>query len=136
MVKPIVRDQFFLAMKSEPASREDIQVAADLEDTLKAHAERCVGLSANMIGVRKRIMVVSTGIRPMVVINPVIIGKSGPFEVEEGCLSMPGTKRTVRYASIEVNYQDKDFVARQQVFQGLIAQIIQHEMDHFEGRLI
>ena len=136
MIRPIVKDTFFLQMKSEPASREDLQVAIDLEDTLKAHADRCVGLAANMISVRKQIMVVSTGLYPLILINPVIVKKSGPFEAEEGCLCFEGTKKAVRYKSIEVNYLDKNFVARQHIFDGLTAQIIQHEMDHFEGRLI
>ncbi len=136
MVRPIITNMLFMAMRSEEATREDEPVIQDLVDTLKANEERCVGLSANMIGVRKRILVASNGFYPMVLINPVIINKADPFEAEECCLSVQGVHKAIRYKRIEVNYLDERFNARQRVFDGFVAQIIQHEMDHFEGRLI
>lgn len=136
MVKPIVRDAFFLNQKSEEATRVDLPVAQDLEDTLKANRERCVGMAANMIGYRKRIIIVATGLADMVMINPVITEKSEPYETEEGCLSLPGVRKTNRYNKITVRYMDKRFAEHTQSFSGYIAQIIQHECDHLEGILI
>ncbi|MBQ1491995.1 MAG: peptide deformylase [Blautia sp.] len=136
MVRPIVQDVFFLAKKSEAATQEDAPVVQDLLDTLQANQDRCIGIAANMISVRKRMMVVSTGLFPLVLINPIIVKKSGPFEAVESCLSLPGARKALRYKVIEVNYLDKNFNAKQKTFEGLTAQVIQHEMDHFEGRLI
>lgn len=136
MVKQIVRDPLFLAQPSEPATLMDGQVIIDLMDTLQANAERCVGLAANMIGVRKRILVFAAGPFAVPMVNPVVVKKSGPFETEEGCLSLDGQQKTTRYRKIEVEYLDRNFKKQKQIFEGFTAQIIQHEMDHFEGILI
>lgn len=136
MVKPIMRDAFFLNQKSEEATKVDLPVAQDLEDTLKANRERCVGMAANMIGYRKRVIIVATGLADLVMINPVITEKSEPYETEEGCLSLPGVRKTTRFHTITVRYMDKKFAEHTQSFSGYIAQIIQHECDHLEGRLI
>ena len=136
MEKQIVRDTFFLNQKSEEATKADLPVAQDLEDTLRANRERCVGMAANMIGYRKRIIIVATGFADIVMINPVITAKSEPYETEEGCLSLPGTRKTTRYKNITVSYLDKKFAMHTQDFSGNIAQIIQHECDHLAGILI
>ena len=136
MIKPIVRDAFFLNQKSEEATKADLPVVQDLEDTLKANRERCVGMAANMIGYRKRIIIVATGLADLVMINPVITEKSEPYETEEGCLSLPGVRKTNRYNKITVRYLDKKFAEHTQNFSGYIAQIIQHECDHLEGIII
>ena len=136
MIKPIMRDAFFLNQKSEVATKVDLPIAADLEDTLKANREHCVGMAANMIGYRKRIIIVATGLADLVMINPVITEKSEPYETEEGCLSLPGVRKTTRYKKITVRYLDKKFAEHTQSFSGYIAQIIQHECDHLEGVLI
>ena len=136
MVKPIMRDAFFLNQKSEEATKVDLPVAQDLEDTLKANRERCVGMAANMIGYRKRIIIVATGLADIVMINPIITEKSEPYETEEGCLSLPGVRKTTRFNKITVRYFDKKFAEHTQSFSGYIAQIIQHECDHLEGILI
>lgn len=136
MVKEIMRDVFFLNQKSEPATEADQQVAKDLIDTLLAHKQECVGMAANMIGVRKNIIVVDTGFMPMVMFNPVIIKKSGAFQTEEGCLSLIGVRPSTRYKEIEVEYQDMNFNKKKQKFEGWTAQIIQHEVDHLEGIII
>lgn len=136
MIKPIVRDAFFLNQKSEAATKVDLPIAQDLEDTLKANRQGCVGMAANMIGYRKNIIIVATGLADMIMINPVITEKSEPYETEEGCLSLPGTRKTVRYNRITVRYQDKKFGEHTQSFSGYIAQIIQHECDHLAGILI
>ena len=136
MIKPIVRDAFFLNQRSERATKADLTVAQDLEDTLKANRDRCVGMAANMIGYRKNIIIVATGLADMVMINPVITNKAEPYETEEGCLSLPGTRKTTRYNRITVRYLDKKFEEHTQNFSGYIAQIIQHECDHLEGILI
>ena len=136
MIKPIVRDAFFLSKKSEEATQVDLPIAQDLEDTLKANRDRCVGMAANMIGYSKRIIIVATGFANIVMINPVIIDKAEPYETEEGCLSLAGTRKTTRYKHITVRYQDKNFAEHTQSFSGYIAQIILHECDHLEGILI
>ena len=136
MVKPIVRDIFFLAQKSEPATKADIQVGIDLQDTLIANRAGCVGLAANMIGVHKRIIVVRMGPISMPMVNPEIVAKSGEYETEEGCLSLTGVRRCKRWKSIEVSYQDAAFLPRRQKYTGWIAQIIQHEIDHCNGIVI
>ena len=136
MIKKIVRDPMFLRQKSVPATEADGQVITDLLDTLKANHDRCVGMAANMIGVRKRILVVAMGpfIFPMV--NPVITSKTGQYETEEGCLSLDGVRPCTRWQEIEVDYLDRDFKPKHGKYSGFTAQIIQHEMDHFEGILI
>ena len=137
MIKPIVKDVVFLWQKSEDATKADINVINDLVDTLKANLDACVGMAANMIGVKKRILVFTIGgsiIVPMV--NPVIIKKENRYEIEESCLSLTGFMKTTRYEKIEVEYLDEDFKKQKQVFSGFTAQIIQHEIDHFEGIII
>ena len=136
MNKPIVRDVFFLNQKSEEAVKADLPIAKDLEDTLRANRERCVGMAANMIGYRKKIIIVATGFADIVMINPDITEKSEPYEAEEGCLSLSGTRKTIRYNKITVSYLDKKFEKHTQDFSGYIAQIIQHECDHLAGILI
>jgi peptide deformylase len=136
MIKPIVNDVFFLSQKSEDATKADFPVVTDLEDTLRANRDRCVGMAANMIGYRKKIIIVATGLADIVMINPVIKEKAEPYETEEGCLSLPGVRKTTRYKKITVRYLDKRFAEHTQSFSGYIAQIIQHEIDHFSGRLI
>ena len=136
MVKPIVRDIFFLGQKSEPATVMDLQVAKDLQDTLAAHRAGCVGMAANMIGYRKRTIIVSVGPVDIVMNNPVLVSKSGPYETEEGCLSLDGKRKTTRYQEIEVRYQNMAFKEQTQRFSGFVAEIVQHEMDHLEGKII
>lgn len=136
MVKQIVRDILFLGQKSEPATKADLQVGRDLQDTLRANRERCVGMAANMIGVKKNIIIISMGFLDVVMFNPVIVSKSGPYETEEGCLSLDGVRKTTRYQNMEVEYYDFDWKKQRQKLSGWTAQICQHEMDHLEGRVI
>ena len=136
MIKTIVRDTLFLNQRSEEATKADMSIVQDLEDTLRANRERCVGMAANMIGYRKRIIIVATDFADIIMINPVITEKSEGYETEEGCLSLPGVRKTIRYNKITVKYLDKAFKEHTQTFSGYIAQIIQHEYDHLEGILI
>ncbi len=136
MVKPIVKDPIFLARKSAPATEEDAQVAQDLRDTLEAHREGCVGMAANMIGVGKRVIIFDDGGQATVMFNPEILRRDGLFEAEEGCLSLSGTRKTKRYRSIKVRYQNEQFRQRIKTYTGWTAQIIQHEIDHCDGILI
>lgn len=131
-----MKDIFFLSRKSVPATPEDEQIIIDLRDTLKENRDGCVGMAANMIGELKRIIIVSTGFEDVIMVNPVIIKKSGRYETEEGCLSLSGVRKTDRYEKIEVEYLDSDFCKRKGKFSGWIAQIIQHEIDHCDGILI
>lgn len=136
MVKEIMRDPFFLAQKSVPATKEDLQVGRDLMDTLKAHREGCVGMAANMIGVKKNIIIVNMGFIDVVMFNPVITSKSGPYQTEEGCLSLIGVRKTTRYQDIEVEYYDFAWKKQRQKLTGWTAQIAQHEIDHCNGIII
>ena len=136
MIRPIMKDIFFLNQRSEPATEADKQVAVDLLDTLKAHEEGCVGMAANMIGVKKNIIIVNMGFVDIVMFNPVIVSKNEPFETEEGCLSLDGVRKTVRYQNIEVEYYDFAWKKQRQKLSGWTAQIVQHEVDHLSGRLI
>ena len=136
MIKPIVKDIIFLGQKSEISNKDDMQVVQDLKDTLSAHRDGCVGMAANMIGYRKRMIIVSLGIVDLVMINPVIISKNGEYETEEGCLSLQGKRKTKRYKDIEVKFMDAGFNEQRQKFSGYVAQIIQHECDHLEGIII
>ena len=137
MVRPIVRDVLFLRRKSLTADKNDLHIAKDLLDTLKANSETCVGMAANMIGELKCIMAVLDKNEYIVLINPVITDHSKKFyETEEGCLSLSGTRKTLRLEEITVEYYDKKFKKKRQNFKGVTAQIIQHEYDHFEGILI
>ena len=136
MVKKIVRNIMFLKKKSIEATKDDKQIITDLEDTLRANTDNCVGLAANMIGYNKRIIIVSLGFANMVMINPVIVGKKGEYETEEGCLSLDGERKTKRYEEILVEYYNKNFEKKSQKFTGYVAQIIQHECNHLEGIII
>jgi len=136
MVRPVMKDVFFLQQKSEPAVKEDSMVVQDLLDTLKAHEDGCVGMAANMIGVKKRIIAVSTGFANIAMLNPVIKKMQGPYETEEGCLSLTGTRKTTRYKEIEVEYMDTEMKQHKDKYSGWIAQIIQHEIDHCNGIII
>lgn len=136
MIRPIMRDVLFLAKPSEPATIEDKQIALDLLDTLKHNEDACVGMAANMIGISKRIIAVNMGLMNVAMFNPVIVAKSGPYETEEGCLSLEGVRKTTRYEEIEVEYEDLAFNKKKQKFSGWTAQIIQHECDHLEGIII
>ena len=136
MIQPIMKDPIFLAQKSVPATKEDLQVAQDLLDTLTAHKDGCVGMAANMIGASKRIIAFDNEGKYMVMFNPEIVKRSEPYEAEEGCLSLPGTRKTKRYRSIKVRYQNGQLQTRFKTFTGWTAQIIQHEIDHCNGVLI
>ena len=136
MVKKIVRDPLFLAQRSEPATEADKQVVTDLLDTLRANLDRCVGMAANMIGVKKAVIVVAAGPFQFAMVNPVITKKTGGYETEEGCLSLDGVRPCTRYQEIEVDYLDVDFKPQHGKYSGFIAQIIQHEIDHCNGVVI
>jgi peptide deformylase len=136
MIRTVVKDVLFLEQKSEPATKEDVEVINDLIDTLKVNLDHCVGMAANMIGVKKRILVFSVGNMIVPMVNPVILKKENPYEAEECCLSLIGSRKTTRYETIEVEYLDKNFKKHKQIFTGFTAQIIQHEVDHFEGIII
>lgn len=136
MVKKIVRDIFFLSQKSEPATREDIQIGIDLQDTLEANREGCVGLAANMIGVKKNVIIVNMGFLDIVMFNPVITKKDIPYETEEGCLSLDGVRKTTRYENITVEYYDMQWNKQTMKLSGWPAQICQHEVDHLSGVII
>lgn len=136
MVKEIVHDTFFLQIKSQPAAKEDLQTAVDLRETLAAHTEECVGMAANMIGVSKRIIVFNDNGTIEVMLNPEIISCKEPYETEEGCLSLTGVRKTKRFKSIKVRYQNEQMQVRLKTYSGWTAQIIQHEIDHCNGILI
>lgn len=137
MIKEVIHDPIFLAGKSEMATKEDLQVAQDLLDTLIANKDGCVGMAANMIGVRKRIIAFDNEGTYMTMFNPEIIKKSGPYYTEEGCLSLlGGPRKCKRYQSIKVQWQTAEFQTRIKTFMGWPAQIIQHEIDHCDGVLI
>ena len=135
MVKPIVKDVFFLGQKSTAATKADMQVAIDLQDTLRANRERCVGLAANMIGVKKNVIIVNMGFVDVVMFNPVIVKKDTPYQTEEGCLSLEGVRPTTRYENIEVEYMDMQWKKQRVKLNGWTAQICQHEIDHLDGHL-
>lgn len=136
MVREICRDIARLSLKAEPATPDDLALAADLLETLKAHKEGCVGMACNMIGVNKRIIAFENEGAYMVMFNPEIVKKSGLYETEEGCLSLTGTRKTQRWKSIKVQYQNENFQTRFKTFTDWTAEIIQHEIDHCDGILI
>ena len=136
MVRPIMKDPIFLSRKSIEATAGDAEIGRDLLETLKFHKEGCVGMAANMIGVARRIIAFDCGAGYMVMFNPEIIKKSEPYETEEGCLSLPGIRKTTRYRKIKVRYQNEAMLVRMKTFEGWTAQIIQHEIDHCNGVLI
>ncbi len=136
MVKEICKDIFILGRHAVPATEEDASLGQDLLDTLKANRERCVGMAANMVGEPKAIIVFDDNGALTLMYNPKILKKEGPFETEEGCLSLQGTRKTTRFRSIKVEYQNEKFQKRIKTFKDFTAQIIQHECDHLEGILI
>ena len=136
MIREICKDEAFLAQKAAPAAADDLGTAQDLLDTLIAHKDGCVGMAANMIGVCKRIIAFEAENGYMVMFNPVIVRQSGLYEAEEGCLSLAGTRKTRRFQTIKVQWQNEKFQTRRKTFTGWTAEIIQHEIDHCEGILI
>ena len=136
MVREICRDEAFLSQRAEPATKDDLGTAQDLLDTLLAHKEGCVGMAANMIGVNKRIIAFDNDGAYLVMFNPVIVRQSELYEAEEGCLSLNGTRKTKRFRSIKVQWQNEMLQTRLKTFTGWTAEIIQHEIDHCEGILI
>ena len=136
MIKPIVKDVVFLGEKSEVATKDDMSVVNDLIDTLRANLDGCVGMAANMIGIKKRIIVFAVGSIIIPMINPIIVRKEKSYITEESCLSLEGVRQTTRYETIEVEYFDRDFKKKKDVFNGFVAQIIQHEIDHCNGIII
>lgn len=136
MEKPICKDPIFLSRKALPADPSDASLGQDLLDTLHIHREHCVGMAANMIGQAKRIIVVDDGGKTLLMYNPELLKAAGEYEAEEGCLSLPGMRKTKRFQSIKIRYQNEKFEPRIKTFRGFTAQIIQHEMDHLEGKLI
>ena len=136
MVCEICKDERFLAQKAEPATADDLAAARDLLDTLTAHRDGCVGMAANMIGVNRRFIAFDNEGALMVMFNPVIVRQSGAYAAEEGCLSLTGTRKTKRFQTIKVQWQNEKFQTRIKTFTGFTAEIIQHEIDHCEGVLI
>lgn len=137
MVKEIMHEESFLSQKAEVATKDDLYIADDLRDTLKAHKNGCVGMAANMIGINKKIIIFEMNNDYVVMFNPEIIKKQDSFETEESCLSLQGyPKKTKRYKSIKVRWQNENFEWRIKTFTGWTAQIIQHEIDHCDGILI
>ena len=136
MIREICRDETFLAQKAVPATADDLATAQDLLDTLTAHKDGCVGMAANMIGVCKRIIAFDNEGMYMVMFNPVIVRQSGPYEAQEGCLSLTGVRKTKRFQTVKVQWQNEQFQTRLKTFTGWTAEIIQHEIDHCEGILI
>ena len=136
MVREICKDEVFLAQKAEPAAADDLSTAQDLLETLIAHKDGCVGMTANMIGVNKRIIAFENDGCYMVMFNPIIVRQSGAYEAEEGCLSLEGTRKTKRFQTIKVQWQNEKLQTRLKTFTGWTAEIIQHEIDHCEGIII
>ncbi|AUI72554.1 peptide deformylase [Companilactobacillus alimentarius] len=136
MIRPINHDQNFLKQKAQLATKNDLPIVQDLQDTLKANSKNCVGMAANMIGQNKKIIIFSLGMMAVVMINPTIISKKNSYVTFEGCLSLEGQRQTTRFKEITVKYLDTDFHEHIQEFSDFIAQIIQHEIDHCDGILI
>ena len=136
MVREIIHDPIFLSQKSTEAEAADLSIAEDLADTLRAHLDRCVGMAANMIGRRKQIIVIANGPVIVTMLNPKILDRSGPYETEEGCLSLAGSRKTKRYRTIRLSWQDTQMKTHVSILEGFRAQIVQHEIDHCDGILI
>lgn len=132
----IIHDQLFLSQKSTSANRADLKIAEDLRDTLLANRDKAAGLAANMIGKNKRIIAFYVVPLPLVMLNPQIVRRSGEYLTSEGCLSLNGARKTKRYKTITVTYQNMSLETKTQEFTGFIAEVIQHEIDHCEGILI
>ena len=136
MIRPINRDEAFLRLPSLPATAEDLPALDDLTETLISHRKACVGMAANMIGVNRRMIAFFDNGKPMEMLNPVILRSEGPYEAEEGCLSLIGVRKVRRYRTVKVQWQNRDFKPRIKSFTGFTAQIIQHEIDHLSGIII
>ena len=136
MIREIIHDPIFLSRKSAEATADDIRIAMDLADTLRANLDRCVGMAANMIGESRRIIAIVRGPMIITMLNPKILSKSGEYETEEGCLSLAGTRKTKRWKNIRVSWQDVNMKNHTEVMDGFQAQIVQHEVDHCDGILI
>lgn len=136
MIKTIVTDTFFLAQPSQEATKEDLPLAQDLRDTLTFHRESCVGMAANMIGVKKRVIIISMGFVDLVMFNPVLLEKAGAYEAEESCLSLKGSRPITRYKEIKISYRDEKWLEKKLTLKDFPAQIVQHELDHLEGIVI
>ncbi|WP_125770770.1 peptide deformylase [Companilactobacillus furfuricola] len=136
MIKPINKDRMSLSIPSEPSTKADLPIVTDLLDTLADHKKDCVGMAANMIGVNKQIIAVNVDMINVPMINPKIVNKTKPYDVKEGCLSLTGERETTRYEEIEVSFEDMNFKRHTQKFNGFVAEIIQHEIDHLAGILI
>ena len=136
MIREIIHDPIFLSRKSAEATADDIRIAMDLADTLRANLDRCVGMAANMIGESRRIIAIVRGPMIITMLNPKILSKSGEYETEEGCLSLAGTRKTKRWKSIRVSWQDVNMKNHTEVMDGFQAQIVHHEVDHCDGILI
>ena len=136
MVREIIHDPVFLSQKSAEATAADVPIARDLMDTLLANLDRCVGMAANMIGERKRIIAIARGPMVVAMLNPKILSRSGEYETEEGCLSLEGIRTTKRYKSIRLSWQDAQMKTHVGTLDGFQAQIVQHEIDHCDGILI
>ena len=136
MIRAIVHDPMFLSRKALPAEKSDLPLARDLRDTLKANAERCVGMAGNMIGENKSVIIVNMGLMDVVMFNPELLSMSGPFETAEGCLSLAGERRCKRFREITVRFRDEMWQEKTMRLSGWTAQIVQHEVDHLHGILI
>ena len=136
MIRTIVRDPVFLAQPSALATEKDLQVAVDLMDTLRANLDRCVGMAANMIGERKRIIAMAKGPMVIAMLNPKILSRTGEYETEESCLSLEGTRKATRFRAIRLSWQDMRMREHVGILEGFQAQIVQHEIDHCDGKLI
>lgn len=136
MIQPIMKDILFLQQKSAPATQADLSIGQDLQDTLLAHKDACVGLAANMIGFQKRIIIANMGFGNLVMYNPVLISKAKPYQTEESCLSLVGSRLTTRYEEIVVAFRNQYWQEQTMTLTGFTAQIVQHELDHLEGILI
>lgn len=136
MIRPVIHDPEFLSIPSVPATKDDISVADDLLDTLRANSDKCVGMAANMIGVSKNIIVFQDGGKYVEMFNPRIVRRIGSYETEEGCLSLSGSRKTTRYKTIKVEYETREFETKLKLFTDWTAQIIQHEIDHLNGTII
>ena len=136
MERPIVRSRLLLGRVAEPATADDLHIAQDLLDTLAAHSKTCAGMAANMIGQNKRIIALTDAGRHVAMLNPKITRKEGPYQTQEGCLSLEGLRPATRYRRITVRWQDLELREHTKSFQGFVAQVIQHEVDHCEGIVI
>ncbi|KRL63768.1 peptide deformylase [Lactobacillus psittaci] len=136
MIRDIVKNPEFLKQKSIPAIKSDVSIGQDLQDTLQANKERCVGMAANMIGYSKRIIIVNIGLLNIVMYNPIIVDCKQPYQTSEGCLSLVGTRPTIRFKEIKVQFLNQQWEKQELTLTDFAAEICQHEMDHLEGKLI